>query len=123
MKLGYLIDMDGVIYRENQLMSCLILRAYLKTTYRGVLDFLGTSQTLRASLGLTDKLPHFTTLQKFSARSQVVAIVQKVDRQHWTSRLAGIGADGRRDGFDGTVGQFGQRIFSQPEREAVQAMG
>jgi hypothetical protein len=65
-------------FTQRQLMSCLILRAYLKTTYRGVLDLLAASQSLRECLGLTDKLPHFTTLQKFSGRSQVVAIAQKI---------------------------------------------
>jgi hypothetical protein len=65
-------------FTQRQLMSCLILRAYLQTTYRGVLDILASSQSLRQRLGLTDKLPHFTTLQKFSARSQVVQIAQKI---------------------------------------------
>jgi hypothetical protein len=65
-------------FTQRQLMSCLVLRAYLKTTYRGVLEYLSVSATLRECLGLTEKLPHFTTLQKFSARSQVVAIVQQL---------------------------------------------
>ena len=65
-------------FTQRQLMSCLVLRAYLKTTYRGVLEWLAVSPTLRECLGLTDKLPHYTTLQKFSARSKVVAIVQQL---------------------------------------------
>ena len=65
-------------FTQRQLMSCLILRVYLKTTYRGVLDLLASSSRLRESLGLEDKLPHFTTLQKFSGRSQVLAIVEKM---------------------------------------------
>src|ERR1041385_3087457 len=63
-------------FTQRQLMSCLILRAYLKTTYRGVLELLTVSPALRQHLGLHDKLPHFTTLQKFSTRTQVVAIVR-----------------------------------------------
>jgi hypothetical protein len=63
-------------FTQRQLMSCLVLRAYLKTTYRGVLEFLSVSQSLRRCLGFEDKLPHFTTLQKFSRRSEVVEIVQ-----------------------------------------------
>ncbi len=63
-------------FRQVQLLGCLVLRAYLKTTYRGVLEVLALSPALRESLGLGAKLPHFTTLQKFSGRSQVVAIVQ-----------------------------------------------
>jgi len=65
-------------FTQRQLMSCLILRAYLRTTYRGVLDVLAASAALRQRLGLTDKLPHYTTLQKFSARSEVLEIVQKL---------------------------------------------
>ena len=65
-------------FTQRQLMACLILRAYLKTTYRGVLDFLAASQSVRQELGLQDSLPHYSTLAKFSARSQVVEIAQKL---------------------------------------------
>jgi hypothetical protein len=65
-------------FTQRQLMTCLILRVYLKTTYRGVLDLLAASSGLRERVGLTEKLPHFTTLQKFSGRSQVLAIAQKL---------------------------------------------
>src|SRR5450432_336125 len=61
-------------FTQRQLMACLIVRAYLKTTYRGVLELLCVSSSLRARLGLSEKLPHYTTLQKFSARSPVLAI-------------------------------------------------
>ena len=67
-------------FTQRQLMACLILRAYLKTTYRGVLELLAVSPNLRAALGLQDKLPHYTTLQKFSARSQVLAIADAMIR-------------------------------------------
>ncbi len=63
-------------FTQRQLMSCLILRAYLKTTYRGLLEILAVSAQLRQCLGLEDKLPHFTTLYKFSRRSKVTEIVQ-----------------------------------------------
>lgn len=65
-------------FTQRQLMSCLIMRVYLKTTYRGLLDLLGASPKLREQLGLGEKLPHFTTLQKFSTRSEVLAIAQKI---------------------------------------------
>src|SRR6202789_1981704 len=61
-------------FTQRQLMACLILRAYRKTTYRGVLEFLSISPSLRKHLGLGDQLPHYTTLQKFSARSKVLEI-------------------------------------------------
>lgn len=81
MRLGnqYLADYGATRSRhdftQRQLMSCLILRAYLKTTYRGLVDFLQGHQGLRKALGMEEKLPHYTTLQKFSRRSQVLEIV------------------------------------------------
>jgi hypothetical protein len=39
---------------------------------------LAASASLRQCLGLDEKLPHFTTLQKFSGRSHVLAIAQKL---------------------------------------------
>ena len=55
-------------------MTWLSLRADLKSTYRGLLDILTGHGQLRAVLGMEEKLPHFTTLQKFSARSRVLEI-------------------------------------------------
>jgi hypothetical protein len=49
-------------FTQRQLMACLILRAYLGTTYRGILELLAISPPLRKQLGLGEKLPHFTTL-------------------------------------------------------------
>ena len=65
-------------FTQRQLMSCLILRAYLKATYRGVVEILEGNNRLRRCLGMEDKLPHYTTLQKFSARSRVGAIAQAI---------------------------------------------
>jgi hypothetical protein len=87
MRLGrrHLADYGATTSRHDftqcQLMTCLILRAYLKTTYRGVVDLLAASPNLRQRIGLTGKLPHFTALQKFSSRSQVLAIAQKLVAQ------------------------------------------
>jgi hypothetical protein len=79
---GHLADYGAVRSRhdftQRQLMSCLILRAYLKTTYRGILEVLAVSTRLRECLGMGEKLPHYTTLQKFSARTQVLEIAQKL---------------------------------------------
>jgi len=68
-------------FTQRQLMSCLILRAYLKTTYRGLVDFLSGHEGLRRALGMQEKLPHYTTLQKFSARSKVLEIVDQMIAQ------------------------------------------
>jgi hypothetical protein len=72
-------------FTQRQLLSCLVLKAYLKTTYRGVIEVLTVSDRLRECLGLTEKLPHYTALQKFSVRSHVVAIVQTI-----IARVAGL---------------------------------
>src|SRR5580658_11380074 len=61
-------------FTQRQLTACLILRAYTKTTYRGVIEFLSVSPSVRQELGLQEQLPHYTTLQKFSARSKVLEI-------------------------------------------------
>jgi len=83
-------------------MGCLILRAYLKATYRGVLELLAVSPRLRQCLGLSEKLPHFTTLQKFSARSQVLAIA---------------------DAMIQTIGHAASGTICQPRAAAMDATG
>lgn len=77
-------------FTQRQLMACLILRAYLKTTYRGLLDLLATSEILRRALGLEDKLPHFTTLQKFAGRAQVLEIVAVMIRTIGRAAARGV---------------------------------
>lgn len=79
-------------FTQRQLMACLVLRAYLRTTYRGVLETLAGHARLRAALGLSERLPHFTTLQKFSARSQVGAIAQQIIARIGRAALAASGA-------------------------------
>lgn len=94
MKLGtkHLADYGSIKSRldftQRQLMSCLILMAYLKTTYRGVVDLLDGHTGLRKILGMEDKLPHYTTLQKFGARPKVLEVAE--------SMLAQLGAAGLR---------------------------
>ena len=61
-------------FTQNQLMACLVLRVFLKSTYRGVVEALEVSAALRERLGLCGKLPHYTTLQKFSTSSRVAEI-------------------------------------------------
>jgi hypothetical protein len=89
-------------FTQRQLMACLILRAYTKTTYRGLLELLAVSPNLRRELGLTDKLPHYSTLAKFSARSQVLEIADAMIR---------------------TIGQASFRQSSEPTAAAMDATG
>ena len=50
-------------FTQPQLMTCLVLRAYLKATYRGVVDVLDSSQELREAMGLK-KLPQLFNTQE-----------------------------------------------------------
>lgn len=61
-------------FTQAQLMTCLILRAFLKTTYRGIIDVLDASEKLQECLGLK-RLPHYSTLKYFADRSDTLAIV------------------------------------------------
>ncbi|MCG3136314.1 MAG: hypothetical protein HJJLKODD_00141 [Phycisphaerae bacterium] len=56
-------------------MCGLILKTYLKTTYRGVIDYLENSPPLQQALGL-ERLPHYTTLKKFADRSGVAEVAE-----------------------------------------------
>ena len=61
-------------FTKAQLMTCPILQAYLKTTYRGVIEVLDASDKLQKCLGLK-RFPHFLTLKYFADRSDTLAIV------------------------------------------------
>ncbi|WP_342765955.1 transposase [Methanobrevibacter sp. V14] len=47
-----------------QLFTILAMKTYLKTTYREIIECLELMDKIRKFLGL-NKLPHFTTIQKF----------------------------------------------------------
>lgn len=61
-------------FTQSQLITCLVLRAYLKTTYRGIIEILEASDALRERMGLK-RLPHYSTLKKFADRSEVLHII------------------------------------------------
>ena len=61
-------------FTQAQLLSCLILRADLKTTYRGLIEIPGVSDRLRDALGLRS-LPHDSTLKRFADRSSVLEVI------------------------------------------------
>lgn len=54
-------------YTQPQLLACLVLRAYLKLTYRGTSELLEAGDGLRAALGLR-KAPAHTTFKEFADR-------------------------------------------------------
>jgi DNA-binding LacI/PurR family transcriptional regulator len=65
-------------FTQAQLMACLVLQAYWKTTFRGLIERLSGQTRLRTILGMKARLPHFTTVQKFSERSEVPGILNGI---------------------------------------------
>jgi hypothetical protein len=62
---------------QPQLFTCLVLKTFLKTDYRGVTVTLTDSPNLRIAIGLRC-VPHFTTLQKASRRLLRLARVRRL---------------------------------------------
>jgi hypothetical protein len=54
-------------YTQPQLFACLVLKAFLRTDYRGLAAWLADCPALREAVGLA-RVPHYTTLQKAAAR-------------------------------------------------------
>ncbi len=61
-----------------QLFAILVIRKFFKTDYRGVIAILAEFQELRDVLDLHDKLPHFTTPQKASAKLLDDPLIRKI---------------------------------------------
>ena len=55
------------VYTQPQLFTCLVLKSFFKTDYRGACAILGDDQGLRELIGLK-ATPHWTTLQKAAKR-------------------------------------------------------
>jgi len=61
-------------FTQAQLLTCLVLRALTKNNYRGICELLELTPALREAIGL-EKVPHWTTLQKFMAKPQVPEMI------------------------------------------------
>jgi hypothetical protein len=55
-------------FTQAQLMTCLVLKSYLNTTYRGIVELLALSDQLREAMGLSI-VPVHTTLKMFADRA------------------------------------------------------
>jgi hypothetical protein len=64
-------------FTQPQLLACLVVKANLKLTYRGIVQVLEISPALRQSMGLRS-IPHYTTLQKFAASDGVLLVLDAV---------------------------------------------
>jgi hypothetical protein len=89
-------------FTQPQLMACLILRSYLKATYRDFCDQLSASAQLREALGLR-RVPDYSTLCKFAAKERIqevlegmlVTLAQEIQTLHGSDRQeAGMDATG-----------------------------
>lgn len=61
-------------FTQRQHLVILILKTLQKETYRGICDFLHAAPGVREAIGLK-KVPHFTTIQKFSDRAEIMPVV------------------------------------------------
>jgi hypothetical protein len=55
------------IYTQHQLLVLVLLKEYISTDYRDFVELVDLMNEIKVKLGL-DKIPHFTTLQKFGSR-------------------------------------------------------
>jgi hypothetical protein len=62
-------------FTQRQLLTCLILRAYLKTTYRGVLEFLSGSPGFRGHNGSRAQ-------ERFASVTASVVVIQDADLEY-----------------------------------------
>ncbi len=70
-------------FTQHQLLACLVLKEFLKTDYRGLVEFLADCPSLRAAIEL-QHVPHFTTVQKAADR-----LLKKNTRtSSWIRRLS-----------------------------------
>ena len=64
-------------FTQHQLFACLVLKNFLKTDYRGIVDHLKDCPSLADAIDLK-KIPHFTTLQKAAHRLLVSKTAQRL---------------------------------------------
>jgi hypothetical protein len=74
---SYSCDKSKHTYTQPQLMSCLVLKAYLKQTYRGIVEVLEVSEELRRALGL-EMVPAHATLKMFADRVASPELIDQI---------------------------------------------
>jgi hypothetical protein len=88
-------------FTQHQLFACLVLKAFLKTDYRGVVAALADLPDLQQVIGL-QQIPHFTTLHKAArrllcerfVRGLLAATVKRVMRRRRRVSLAAADSSG-----------------------------
>ncbi|MCC6428838.1 MAG: hypothetical protein IT435_18705, partial [Phycisphaerales bacterium] len=84
------------VFTQRQLLACLVLKTHLKTTYRGVVEQLILMPAVREAIGFK-QIPHYTTLQKFAGRANVLALVDQALRELGQGVLAGTSSEAAMD--------------------------
>jgi hypothetical protein len=64
-------------FTQAQLFACLVLKVFLRTDYRGVVEILKDAPSFGEAIGLKT-IPHFTTLQKSERRLLQSALLKKM---------------------------------------------
>ena len=95
------------VYTQPQLFTCLVLKVFFKTDYRGVTVLLEEWAELAGAVGLC-RIPHWTTLQKACRR---LLTLRRADRLLTVTvrRLLGRRRRVRRGAFDSTGLDCGRR--------------
>ena len=70
-------------FTQHQLFACLVLKEFLKTDYRGLVNFLADCPSLRTVIEL-EHVPHFTTVQKAADR----LLKKNARTSSWIKRLS-----------------------------------
>jgi len=106
-------------YTSYQLFACLVLKIFMRTDYRGVVEILRDCPDLAQLIKLT-KIPHYTTLQKASLRllrlpvaNQLLETTVRMQQEHKnTIELAAIDSTGLQAGH--TSSYFVKRRSRSP---------
>jgi DDE family transposase len=106
-------------YTQPQLFACLVLKAFFRTDYRGIAQYLTDLGDLRRTVGLT-RVPHYTTLQKASRRLLARKRARRLLRAT-VRRFQGRRTRVRRAAFDSTGLDCGHasRYFVRRRRTAA----
>ena len=100
--------------------ACLVVRAYMKATYRGIMEILEVSPPLCEALGLKE-VPHWTTLQKCAAREGMLEVVSAVLRQ--VMQDTGLLDESREAAADSTGMQIGAASAHYRSRAGKKSVG
>lgn len=109
-------------FTQRQLLSCLVLKAYLKTTYRGVIEVLQISEHVRRCLGLEKNC---RILRPYKSQRAQPSGDDRANHHRAGGQLgvATVAEPGGGDGSNGLGHHDRECLFSEPLRQAVSTLG